>query len=104
MLFPEFKKYLEEHSSGYEIFLIKATNMQNEKNKKRTGKTKKWTDVKIQRQVEGMWRDVVLNAYNVIKAEKGVPIYNGQEIWTEFMNQHNFIEMFDEGMNELELG
>jgi len=33
MLFPEFKKYLEEHSSGYEIFLIKATNMQNEKNK-----------------------------------------------------------------------
>lgn len=51
-----------------------------------------------------MWKDVVLNAYNVIRAEKGVPIYNGQEIWMEFMNQHNFIEMFDEGMNELELG
>lgn len=40
MLFPEFKKYLEEHSSGYEIFLIKATNMQNEKNKKGLEKQK----------------------------------------------------------------
>ncbi|MBX8978969.1 hypothetical protein [Enterococcus gallinarum] len=103
MLFPEFKKYLEENSTGYNIFIEKATEMKNEKNKKRTGKTKKWSETKIQRQVEEMWKEVALNAYNTIRAEKGVPRYNGDQIWIDFMNENNFLEMFDDGMNELEL-
>lgn len=102
MLFPEFKKYLEDNSRGYKIFIVKAINLQNEKNKKRTGKQKKWPEAKIERQVLEMWKQVVLNAYNSIRAEKGVPKYNGEQIWIDFMNEVNFIEMFDDSMNELE--
>jgi hypothetical protein len=102
MLFPEFKKYLEDNSRGYEVFVVKATDLQNEKNKKRTGKQKKWSETKIERRVSEMWKDVALNAYNSIRSEKGVPKYNGDQIWIDFMNEVNFLEMFDDGMNELE--
>lgn len=103
MLFPEFKEYLETNTRGYQIFVRKATDLKNEKKKKRTGKTKKWSDVQIQRQVEEMWKQVALNAYNTIRAEKGVPLHNGYQIWIDFMNENDFIENFDDGMAEMEL-
>lgn len=98
----DFKKWLEENANGYQVFINKANDLQEERNKKRTGKTKKWNEAKIERVVNGMWSDVAQNAYNKIKAEKGIPTYNGTQIWIDFIEEVNFIEMFDDSMNELE--
>ena len=42
------------------------------------------------------------NAYEQIKAKKGVPKYNGTQIWIDFMNEYEFLEMFSDGINEME--
>ena len=52
MQHQEFKEWLEQNTRGHEIFIIKAMESRKEKNKKRTGKTKKWTDKQMERQVE----------------------------------------------------
>lgn len=102
MNYQEFKSWLEENSRGYEMFINKATDWQNEKNMKRTGKTKKWNEAKIARVVNGMWGDVVKNAYEKIKSEKGVAKYNGYQIWLSFLDEIEFLENFDDGIAELE--
>lgn len=103
MQHQEFKEWLEKNTRGFEIFIIKATESREEKNKKRTGKTKKWTEKQIERQVESMWATVTKNAYEQIKSHKGVPKFNGYQIWLDFLDEINFIEGFDESMAEIEI-
>lgn len=98
----DFREWLEENTSGYQVFISKANELQEERNKKRTGKTKKWNEAKIARVVNSMWSDVVQNAYNKIKDAKGVPAYNGRQVWMDFIEEVSFVEMFDDSMNELE--
>lgn len=102
MIYQEFKEWLEKNARGYELFYDKALELQHARNKKRTGKTKKWTVLKMERVVENMWGDVAKNAYEKIKAEKGVPKYNGYKIWLDFLNEIQFLENFDDSMAELE--
>lgn len=100
MLYQEFKEYLEENATGTQTFAKKALDYQLEKNKKRTGKAK-WNDAKIQRAADEMYKQAITGAYDQIKAHKGVPKYNGRKIWIEFMEESNFIELFNEGVDEV---
>lgn len=102
MQYQEFKEWLEQNTRGYELFCNKAMELQLTRNKKRTGKTKKWTDNKMERAVESMWVDVVKNTYEQIKGQKGVAKYNGYQIWLDFLNEIQFVENFDDSMAELE--
>lgn len=102
MTYQEFKDWLEKNARGYELFYNKALELQYARNKKRTGKTKKWTDLKMERAAESMWNNVAKNAYEKIKAEKSVPKYNGYQIWLDFLNEIQFLENFDDSMGELE--
>lgn len=102
MNFTDFKEWLEENANGYGIFIRKAHDLQEEKNKKRTGKNKKWNEARIEKEVESMWVMLVQNAHEKIKSQKGMPDHNGKQIWIDFMNEINFIEMFDDSVSELE--
>ena len=82
MIYTEFKEWLEKNTTGYETFIVKATNYQIEKNKNRPPK-KRWDDKKIDK-------------------EKGVPLINGREIWLEFIEEQGLIEFFNDSMAELE--
>lgn len=96
-----FKQYLEENSRGYRIFTSKALDYQIAKNKTRT--KNKWNDAKIERTVQEMWKQVVNNAYDKIKSQKGNAYPGSEKIWINFMNEIEFIDMFDESMAELEI-
>lgn len=52
--------------------------------------------------METMWVDIVKNAYEQIKAHKGVPLYNGYQIWLDFIAEIDFVENFDDSMAELD--
>ena len=95
-----FKQYLEENSRGYRIFTSKALDYQIAKNKTRT--KNKWNDAKIERTVQEMWKQVSENAYDKIKAQKGKAYLGSDKIWIDYMNEIEFIDMFDESMAELE--
>lgn len=101
MLYHEFKEWLEENASGYQVFMEKATEFQLMKNKGRSGKAK-WSDRKVDNAILSMWERVVAAAYEQIKAQKGVPKYNSNQIWLDFMEQNNFLEGFNEGASETE--
>ncbi|MBD9846438.1 hypothetical protein IHP33_11980 [Enterococcus faecalis] len=102
MLYYEFREYLETHAKqSLDLFIAKATEYQEEKNKNRK-KDKRWNEVQIQRAVNQMLDQLIDNAYEQIKAKKGVPKYNGTQIWIDFMNEYEFLEMFSDGINEME--
>lgn len=95
-----FKLYLEENSKGYLTFISKATDFQNEKNALR--RKNKWNQAKIERTVQEMWKQVVNNAYDKIKSQKGRAYPGSDKIWIAYMNEIEFIDLFDESMAELE--
>ncbi|MDT2403115.1 hypothetical protein P7D43_12120 [Enterococcus avium] len=100
MLYHEFKEYLEEHTTGTEAFAKKALENELEKNKKRSGKAK-WNDAKVQKAADDAYKRAITNAYDQIKAKKGVPKYNREQVWIDFMEEVNFIEMFNESVDEV---
>ncbi|KAJ72472.1 hypothetical protein M222_2242 [Enterococcus faecalis AZ19] len=102
MLYQEFREYLEENAShSLELFIEKATDYQLKKNKKRSGSAK-WNDAKVHRAIDDMLDRLIDSAYEQIKVQKGVPKYNGKQIWIDFMNEHEFLEMFADGVAETE--
>lgn len=101
MLYHEFKEWLEENASGYSTFMEKATEFQLAKNKARA-KDKRFNDRKVDKAILAMWENVVAAAYEQIKAQKGVPKYNGKQVWLDFMEEKNFLEGFNEGASEVE--
>ena len=99
MMYQDFKDWLEENSN-YKLFVTKATEYQEDKNKKRAP-AKRWNESKIARAVNEMWKNTVTNAYQMIRKEKGIPRINGKQIWLEFIEENNFLEMFNEGIAEM---
>ncbi|MCM6930301.1 hypothetical protein NE261_00515 [Enterococcus italicus] len=102
MMFNEFEEWMEENSASRKVFMTKWKDIQIEKNKKRNPVNKKWDMRKIERTGSTQWKTIITNAYQKIRSEKGVPRYNGKQIWIDFMNEVSFLEMFDDGINELE--
>ena len=49
-----------------------------------------------------MWKQVVNNAYDKIKSQKGRAYPGSDKIWIAYMNEIEFIDLFDESMAELE--
>ncbi|ETC91176.1 TPA: hypothetical protein ACU1XM_002332 [Enterococcus faecalis] len=102
MLYYEFREYLEENAApALKIFRNKIEEIENSRNSRRKVH-KRWNEIQINRAVEHEVDKLIDNAYEKIKAQKGVPKYNGKEIWIEFMNEHNFLDMFSDGVNEME--
>lgn len=102
MYYDEFVEYLKQNvSHALDQFLEKATEFQNNKNKERAKKSR-WNEARVQREITGMYTQLLSNAYEKIKAEKGVPKYNGHQIWIDFMEEKNFLEMFADGISETE--
>lgn len=97
----ELQDYLEQNSTGYNTFISKATDDQLERNKRRAP-AKRWNETKINRATEKMWKDVVTNMYDKLKAQIGKTSFNGYEKWVEFINEYDVLEAFEDSMNELE--
>lgn len=99
-----FKDLLESKLSGYEVFLVKATEYQNEKNKKRA-KDKRWDERKIERTVNSMWNTVARNTFDKVRTFKKCPsvnCYKPIETWTAFMESEEVFDMLDTELSEIE--
>ncbi|WP_159723430.1 hypothetical protein [Enterococcus sp. CSURQ0835] len=101
MIYSEFKEFLETNATGYSTFIDKATIYQTEKNKARQPK-KRWTEKKIDRAVNEMWKQVTQNAYEQVKSSRKA-VKAGMQSWKSFMNEIGFLESFNDGIAELEL-
>lgn len=106
MYSDEFQEYLENHGRAYERFVRKALDYQNAKNAKRTPARKKWSEDKIEREVEKMWADMVKSVYDKIKANGNFKrrMIHQEEIddWIQFMNEYEVLDGFSDSIDELE--
>lgn len=96
-----FKEYLETNATGYEKFIAKATKYQQLKNKARSPKNR-WPEKKVERAINAMWDQVVQAAYEKIKQQKGRAHAGSEQIWIQFMNENDFLELFNESLDEIE--
>ncbi|MGF1918105.1 hypothetical protein [Enterococcus faecalis] len=102
MLYNEFVEHLQTNAQlSLDIFLEKATEYQNEKNKNRKVK-EKWPEEKIQIAVNKMYNQLLTNTYETIKIAKPIPKYNRYQIWEEFLLETEFLEMFADSIAQME--
>lgn len=101
MIYPEFKEYLE-NTAGFEIYIQKALELQQDRNSRRSEKKgKKWNNARMEREAYGMWEDVVLSAYEQVKRAR-VEMKAGTKTWIEFLKENEFLETFNDGISEME--
>ena len=101
MSFKEFLEYLEKNLSSYDTFIIKATDCQNEKNKKRTPK-KRFDDKKLNRAVNKMWEDAMMVAYTNVKSAVGNPKFDVYESWMKKIEEHELLDGLNDSISDLE--
>ena len=109
MYFEEFKTYVEKNSRAEDVFFTKATDFLEAENAKRT-KQNRWEQSKIDKETEKMWESTLKNSYAAvvtgIKSEKDKPHFysHDEEVdyWVSFLNNHEFLEGFVDGISDTE--
>lgn len=109
MYFDEFKTYVEKNSSAEDIFLTKANDYLVAENERRK-KQNRWEQSKIDKECEKMWEATLKSSYSSvvegIKGEKNKPLFytHDEEIdyWVAFLNEHEFLEGFADGISDME--
>ena len=97
MTYKEFLMYLEENFDGYKIFMQKAIDFQQEKNKNRPAK-KRWDQAKVEKASYEMWKQGMQTLYNNLKTQiKSAISYK----WTEYIVQHEVLENLQDTISDL---
>lgn len=96
----DFKTLLEK-SNGYENFMIKAQEFQEDKNKKRK-KKERWNEGKVERATNAMWQQFVESMYETLSSNIECTPQNKALKWQQFIVKHQVVENFNESVAELE--
>lgn len=101
MTLNEFLVYLEKNLSNYDLFIIKAEEYQEGKNKKRPP-AKRWNEKKLNKAIVGMWKQSMEVGYNNIKSQIGKIQFDPYDRWVDFMNKNDILESINDSISELE--
>lgn len=99
----QLQEYVADNSQVETIFMSKAVDYLNGKNKKRQP-AKKWNDARIQRQTEKMYSQVVEDLYNKLHTQVKANRFTPAETWIKFINENDVLDGLEESMVELEFG
>lgn len=99
----QLQEYVADNSQVETIFMRKAVDYLNGKNKKRQP-AKKWNDARIQRQTEKMYSQVVEDLYNKLHTQVKANRFTPAETWIKFINENDVLDGLEESMVELEFG
>lgn len=98
---PHDFRLLLEDRNGYEVFMIKAAEFQENKNINRK-KKERWNENKVERATNAMWQQFVENMYETVSSNIECNPQNKSLKWHQFLKKHNVLENFDESITELE--
>lgn len=98
MKYREFLEYLEKNLTGYQIFMLKAMQFQQDKNAKRQKKDR-WENNKMEKAATEMWKKAMDALYNNLRREiKSDLPYS----WTSYIEKHEILESVNESISELD--
>lgn len=95
----ELMEYLEQNLSNYTLFLSKALEYQQEKNKRRPSK-KRWADEKMERAADNMWKDFASSVYEKVKT--GYKSDTSVSSYPAFIEKNEMLESLNDAIGELE--
>lgn len=98
MKYKEFLSYLQTNLTGYQVFMLKAMQFQHAKNAKRPPKSR-WTDKKIEKATNEMWKKAMESLYNNLKREIKSEL---PAEWFAYIQAHEILESVNESINELD--
>ncbi|QGG59606.1 hypothetical protein [Loigolactobacillus bifermentans] len=101
MHYQEFVDYLEDHIHNKDAFYDRALDYQNDKNKARQ-KSKRWDQIKLDREVDRMWKDVTQNLYNTLQAQVPKNRMDPRQEWLTFFDKNDLFESVDESLISIE--
>lgn len=102
MTLKDFVSYMQDNLSGYQSFYKKALEFQKAKNGKRPAKSR-WTDAKVEKAVNEMWKQSMSVLYEKIKPEvRDKEKIWGKRAWIDYMNEKDMFEQLNESLAEVD--
>lgn len=98
MKYREFLEYLEKNLTGYQIFMLKAMQFQQDKNAKRQKKDR-WENNKMEKATTEMWKKAMETLYYNLKKEIKSDF---PSTWVSYIEKHEILESVNESISELD--
>ncbi|MEK4562419.1 hypothetical protein MHB47_09950 [Staphylococcus sp. FSL K6-3157] len=97
----EFQAHIEDKLPALDSFYDKAINYQLEKDKRRPPK-KRWSEAKIERAANGMYKDLMKGIYEKIKSLVEEREKKPNDVWIDYLEKYELYEQINESLYEIE--
>lgn len=97
----EFQAHIEDKLPALDSFYDKAINYQLEKDKRRTPK-KRWSEAKIERAANAMYKDLMKGIYEKIKSLVEEREKKPNDVWIDYLEKYELYEQINESLYEIE--
>ncbi|WP_426429021.1 hypothetical protein [Staphylococcus equorum] len=97
----EFQAHIEDKLPALDSFYDKAINFQLEKDKRRPPK-KRWSEAKIERAANAMYKDLMKGIYEKIKSLVEEREKKPNDVWIDYLEKYELYEQINESLYEIE--
>lgn len=97
----EFQAHIEDELPALDSFYDKAINYQLEKDKRRPPK-KRWSEAKIERAANAMYKDLMKGIYEKIKSLVEEREKKPNDVWIDYLEKYELYEQINESLYEIE--
>ena len=97
----EFQAHIEDKLPALDSFYDKAINYQLEKDKRRPPK-KRWSEAKIERAANEMYKDLMKGIYEKIKSLVEEREKKQNDVWIDYLEKYELYEQINESLYEIE--
>ena len=97
----EFQAHIEDKLPALDSFYDKAINFQLEKDKRRPPK-KRWSEAKIERAANAMYKYLMKGIYEKIKSLVEEREKKPNDVWIDYLEKYELYEQINESLYEIE--
>ncbi|MFQ3853468.1 hypothetical protein ABLV90_08055 [Staphylococcus sp. 2S1] len=97
----EFQAHIEDKLPALDSFYDRAINFQLEKDKRRPPK-KRWSEAKIERATNAMYKDLMKGIYEKIKSLVEEREKKPNDVWIDYLEKYELYEQINESLYEIE--
>ncbi|MGX5789939.1 hypothetical protein ACWKSJ_02485 [Staphylococcus equorum] len=97
----EFQAHIEDKLPALDSFYDKAINFQLEKDKRRPPK-KRWSEAKIERAANAMYKDLMKGIYEKTKSLVEEREKKPNDVWIDYLEKYELYEQINESLYEIE--
>ncbi|PTI81038.1 hypothetical protein BU098_12000 [Staphylococcus xylosus] len=97
----EFQEHMEERLPALDSFYDRAINYQLHKDKRRPPK-KRWSEAKIERAANDMYKDLITSIYEKVKSIVEEHEKKPDSVWFDYLEKYEMYDQINESLYEIE--